>query len=253
MKVDKLYIVSLDWDTESVNSILSEVNKVGLPHNVNYEVVGINGYALTTHHHKLMNITPYKDWNLKTGKVKVVDDENQFWHRDVTAGEVGCALSHVAIWEDAYENKYDNILVYEDDIVFRKQMDWSQLEKVKSMDYDLFYLGRLIQGGFDGVVDDVIDDMICKPGYSYQTHAYMLSKEGVRKLVENHLPLYKSMLFPVDELLPALYCETPRTELNDMFKKDMNTYALNENVVEQSRTEMYNNSLTQPTHLADDL
>ena len=29
----------------------------------------------------------------------------------------------------------------------------------------------------------------------------------------------------------------------------MNTFALNESVVEQSRTEMYNNSLTQPNDL----
>ena len=38
--------------------------------------------------------------------------------------------------------------------------------------------------------------------------------------------MYKSMLFPVDELLPALYCETPRTELNNIFVKDMNAFSL---------------------------
>jgi hypothetical protein len=56
------------------------------------------------------------------------------------------------------------------------------------------------------------------------------------------------MLFPVDELLPALYCETPRTELNSMFVKDINAFSLphKQGVVEQGRTEMYNNSLTQP-------
>ena len=75
----------------------------------------------------------------------------------------------------------------------------------------LFFLGRMLLDGFDNVADKPIDDMICKPDYSYQTHAYMLSKKGVRKLVENHLPMYKSMLFPVDELLPSLYCKTPRT------------------------------------------
>ena len=127
-------------------------------------------------------------------------------------------------------------------------MDWSLLDKLKKQNYDLFYLGRMLQDGFDGVVDTPFDNDIVKPHYSYQTHAYMLSKSGIKKLVKNHLPKYKTMLFPVDELLPALYCETPRTELNSMFVKDINAFSLphKQGVVEQGRTEMYNNSLTQP-------
>ncbi len=249
MKIDKLYIVSLDWDTDSVQGILDVVNQVGLPYGIPYEVLGIQGSELTKHHMSLMGIKLYDDWNLNNGNVVIDDSQNRFWQRDVTQGEVGCALSHISIWEDAYKNQYENILVYEDDIVFKDTMDWNQFDKVRTMNYDLFYLGRLIQDGFDNVVDKPIDDMICKPGYSYQTHAYMLSKKGIKKLVQNHLPTYKSMLFPVDEFLPSLYCRTPRTELNNIFIKDMNTFALNESVLEQSRTEMYNNSLTQPNDI----
>ncbi len=249
MKIDKLYIVSLDWDTDSVQGILDVVNQVGLPYGIPYEVLGIQGSELTKHHMSLMGVKLYDDWNLNNGNVVIDDSQNRFWQRDVTQGEVGCALSHISIWEDAYKNQYENILVYEDDIVFKDTMDWNQFDKVRTMNYDLFYLGRLIQDGFDNVVDKPIDDMICKPGYSYQTHAYMLSKKGIKKLVQNHLPTYKSMLFPVDEFLPSLYCRTPRTELNNIFIKDMNTFALNESVLEQSRTEMYNNSLTQPNDI----
>ena len=246
--IDKLYIVSLDWTNEYTAEILNVVNEVGLPGDTPFEVLGINGWKLSKHHMSLMGITPYDDWNLDTGNVKVDDDENQFWHRDVTLGEIGCALSHIAIWEDAYKNGYENILVYEDDIVFKSKMDWSLLDKLKKQNYDLFYLGRMLQDGFDGVLDTPFDDDIVKPHYSYQTHAYMLSKSGIKKLVKNHLPKYKTMLFPVDELLPALYCETPRTELNSMFVKDINAFSLphKQGVVEQGRTEMYNNSLTQP-------
>jgi len=249
LKIDKLYIVSLDWDTDSVQGILDVVNQVGLPYGIPYEVLGIQGSELTKHHMSLMGVKLYDDWNLNNGNVVIDDSQNRFWQRDVTQGEVGCALSHISIWEDAYKNQYENILVYEDDIVFKDTMDWNQFDKVRTMNYDLFYLGRLIQDGFDNVVDKPIDDMICKPGYSYQTHAYMLSKKGIKKLVQNHLPTYKSMLFPVDEFLPSLYCRTPRTELNNIFIKDMNTFALNESVLEQSRTEMYNNSLTQPNDI----
>jgi GR25 family glycosyltransferase involved in LPS biosynthesis len=87
---------------------------------------------------QLMGIEAYKDWNLNTSDVYVKDNANRYWQRDVTLGEIGCTLSHIAIWEDAYKNGYDNILVYEDDFVFEKPMDWSQLDKVKSMNYDFF-------------------------------------------------------------------------------------------------------------------
>ncbi len=244
--IDKIYIVSLDWSDEHIASILKEIDKVGLPHEVPFEVLGIDGRKLTTHHMQLMGIEAYKDWNLNTSDVYVKDNANRYWQRDVTLGEIGCTLSHIAIWEDAYKNGYDNILVYEDDFVFEKPMDWSQLNKVKSMNYDLFYLGRLLQTGFEGVQDTPIDDMICKPGYSYQTHALLLSKNGIKKLVENHLAKYKKMIFVIDEFLPTLYCETPRTDLNYIFEKDLITFALNECVGVQYRTEMYNNSLTQP-------
>ena len=79
----------------------------------------------------------------------------------------------------------------------------------------------------------------------------MLSKSGIKKIVENHLPKLKSMMFVVDEFLPSLYCETPRTELNDIFTKDINAYALNKNVVEQSRNVLEGNSLTEPDDIED--
>ena len=88
MKIDKVYIVSLDWDTDSVQLVLDEINKVGLPEEIPYEVVGIDGSQLTTHHMSLMGIKTYGDWNLNNGNVVVEDEENQFWHRDVTMGEV---------------------------------------------------------------------------------------------------------------------------------------------------------------------
>ena len=137
------------------------VNKVGLLDAIPFEVVGINGCQLNKTSYVSNGNQSYKDWNLDNGNVVVDDDENQFWHRDVTMGEVGCALSHISIWEDAYKNGYDNIFVYEDDIVFKSKMDWNLFDKVeKTMDYDLFYLGRMLQDGFDNVVDTPFDDMI---------------------------------------------------------------------------------------------
>ena len=32
-------------------------------------------------------------------------------------GQIGCALSHIKIWEEAYEKGYENILIFEDDAI----------------------------------------------------------------------------------------------------------------------------------------
>lgn len=248
--IDKIYIVSIDWSDENLSNTLEQINEIGLPGETPYEVVGVNGYELDDDYLTTNNMNIYSDWNLDTSDVTISDEDNRFWHRDVTKGEIGCALSHISIWEDAYRNGYENILIYEDDIFRCKEMDWSILSEAQSLQYDLFYLGRVLQNGFEGVVDQQISDTLCRPGYSYQTHAYMLSKSGIRKLIENHLPVYKKMLFPVDEFLPATYGWTPREDLNDVFVKDINALSLNNQVVEQSRNEMFNNSLTQPN---DDL
>lgn len=246
--IDKLYIVSIDLTQENINRVLEEVNLIGLPHEIPYEFVGVNGYLLEDNYLPENGYKIYKDWNLDTNVVKLSDDENRFWHRDVTVGEVGCALSHIGIWEDAYKNGYENILIYEDDITKVNDMDWDIVKEAQTLNYDLLYLGRLIQDGFRGVVDKPLNDNLCIPGYSYQTHGYMLSKSGIKKIIENHLPVYKKMLFPVDEFLPALYSWTPREELNNIFVKDINAFSLNKQVVEQLRTEMFNNSLTQPNN-----
>ena len=118
--IDKIYIVSIDWSDENINNVVSVIEDVGLPSRIPWQVIGVNGYELTNQDLIDRGITVYKDWNLSTGVVKLSDDENKFWHRDVTAGEVGCALSHIDIWEDAYKMGYENILIYEDDILKEK-------------------------------------------------------------------------------------------------------------------------------------
>ena len=250
MNVDKLYIVSIDNTEENYSDTLGRVNSIGLPNRLEYEFMGVNGYNLTEDDLVNMGISGYDKWNVLTSDVKLTDPDNRYWKRDLTRGEYGCMLSHIKIWEDAYENGYDNIIVYEDDIVSDNVFDWSVLSDIESLNYDLFYLGRLPQRGFDGVVDTPIDGYphLCNPGYSYQTHAYMLSKKGIAKLVETHLPTLKKNLVPADEFLPAISGWTPREDLMDLFERNMITIGLTEweDKFVQLRTENYGNSLTQP-------
>ena len=252
MNIGHIYITTIDNTEENYSKVLSNINEIGLPNRCNYQFLGMNGYGLTPSDIRDAGITLYPYWNLSKPNNFEFDSKNKFWHRDMTKGEIGCVMSHIMAWEDAYENGYDNVLVFEDDIISDgSSFDWNVLSDLKSLEYDLFYLGRLIQGGFQGVVDTPIPNYphLCVPGYSYQAHAYLLSKEGIRKIVEDYLPILKKNLVPTDEFLPALINYSPREDMNNLFNGLIRGYGLTDHTgkgVLQERTEDYGNSMTMP-------
>ena len=61
---------------------------------------------------------PKDDMDIK----KYFMDDNQRDKRlnygiPLNPGQIGCALSHIKIWEEAYEKGYDYILILEDDAI----------------------------------------------------------------------------------------------------------------------------------------
>ena len=252
MKIDKVYIVTIDHTDENYSDTLNRIMDIDLPNRCDYEFLGVNGYGISNSDLEELGYSIYDNWNISKSNDSLIEKSNKYWLRDMTRGEVGCVLSHIQIWEDAYNNNYDNILIYEDDVISDSKFDWSVLQQLRDVNYDLFYIGRFPQFGFNGVYDTPLDKYpnLCKPGYSYQTHAYMLSKTGIAKIVEDYIPILKSNLVPADEFLPSICGWTPRLDLNDLFPNKIRAYGLTdwENSVYQIRTENFGNSLTQPTN-----
>jgi hypothetical protein len=255
MNIDHIYIITINDTRENYNDVLNRIIEIGLPHRCQYEFRGVNGYELTKDDLDSYGISLYPHWNVLTATTDlgIHDTENKFWKRDMTRGEIGCVLSHLQIWEDAYENGYENIIIFEDDIISNEtKFDWGVLTDLQSLNYDLFYLGRLPQLGFEGVVDTPLEEYphLCTPGYSYQAHAYMLSKNGIAKIVEQYLPILKKNLVPSDDFLPAICNWTPREDLNDLFPGLIRGYGLTDwgSGILQMRTEDYGNSMTMPNN-----
>lgn len=253
MKIDHIYIITINNTSENYSDTLNRITSMGLPNKCTYEFRGVNGYLLSNDDLSSRNISVYSKWNLDDvdNDVEVGDAENKFWHRDITQGEIGCMLSHIEIWEDAFENGYDNILIFEDDVVStNSNFDWSVMSDLDKLNYDLFYLGRFPQDGFRGVVDEPLEDYphLCVPGYSYHSHAYMLSSNGISKLVNKYLPILKSNLVPADEFLPSVCNWTPREDLNTLFPDTLRGFGLTNwrAGVHQLRNEEFGNSLTEP-------
>ena len=174
-------------------------------------------------------VKPYKKWK--------IDADNHWWNKDITLGEVGCALGHIGMWEKAKERNDDISIFIEDDVKFTKnwQLKFRLLvDKLEKMDkeWDMIYLGRAPVAYNQEDVDTDVEEIVI-PGFSYCLHGYAFSKRGLDKVLEK-LPQLKSELFITDEYIPALYSRHPRDDINDKYgRDDFVCYAMKDEVIIQ--------------------
>lgn len=246
MNIDKVYIITLDHSEENKRSLLERLEKLTVPNATSYHIIqAVNGKEefATEEDRDSYGIKFYDKW-------KMEDDVNWWYKRNVTVGEAGGMCSHIKIWEDAYQNGFDNILILEDDYEPQQPFYWEAFDELENYDHDIVFLSRLLQDNIDHGID-VYDTNVglkywVKPGYSYQTHSYVLTKSGIKKLVENHLPTLKENIVVSDEFLPAVYTTHPRKDMRCMYVQDMNALAYKWYPIHQSRNESQGNSQTEP-------
>ncbi len=120
---------------------------------------------------------------------------------------LGCAISHLSIYQDAILNKYDRILILEDDNLINQNInsynftipDWS----------DLFYLGYI-----------PLNDDCSMWDYSFGANSYNIISEGIFKPVKNLWGLfsYGITLNLMTELVNTY---------NDSFPMELDRYFVN--------------------------
>jgi len=138
-------------------------------------------------------------------------------------GEIACALNHIACWQHALELKSAYVAVFEDDATFCRDVFTRIPEFIRCLDdldpgWGLLYLGRERIG-----IDLGQNGLFVRPGFSYCTYAYVLSKKGLNVLVNYNL---RGSLIPLDEFFAATYCEHPREDVRRIFQPAIRAYAL---------------------------
>ena len=83
-------------------------------------------------------------------------------------------------------------------------------------DWDLFYLGY----SFVNDKHKDINELIYRAGYTYQTHAYMVTQEFAKKIskIEN---LYSDVV-AFDEFLNVIHNQHPREDMKALYGEDLN-------------------------------
>jgi GR25 family glycosyltransferase involved in LPS biosynthesis len=182
----KIYIINLKRRPEKREYMEKQLEKQGIPLTAVEFIDAVDGNNLTEEQLNSMNIRVHPWFD-------------PYSKRAITKGEIGCALSHVLVWNKIKESGNAGI-VLEDDAELCDNFLATLMERLIkiSHQYDFMYLGRKKMGK-----DTPLENQEAViAGMSYWTVGYLLKPDGATKLLEND---YTSRIIPVDEYLPACY------------------------------------------------
>ena len=199
MKIDCIYIITLEELTDDYMQTLHyKIAQLGFPGEYGFHIFpAINGAKIPED----QKYTVYDKW-------KRSDTDYEYWNRDIALGEIGCTLSHINVWEDAYKAGLNNILVLEQDFMATKDCHLFPLEdrgpdwkEIFSIDCDIFNLGNFKANNDPGVPLKG-KEHILKDGTFLNTNAYLVTnKRAIETLATSTA---RDTLIPADEFLPAI-------------------------------------------------
>lgn len=244
MKIDQVYVISLDHSEEYIKDLFKRLGEIPLPYDTPVFIIeGFLGKRLKDEDD--LGYTLYKDWDISNQKLGW-----HWWERSTTYGEAGGMISHTLCWEDAYNNGYDTIMILEDDFEPEGGLDWNIFNELENYDWDLCLMAHnSLHDSFNKIHPpyEIDKEHFIRPTYFYNTHTYMLKKEGIRKLVEDHLPTLKDNVIVSDEFLSSVITTHPRKDLRSLYVPNINAIATKINWTYQTRYMSAGNSLTEPT------
>lgn len=214
----KIYIISLLNSTKrriNVTNIMSKLNIT------NYTIIdAIDGS-------KLEHFYTYKNWRDPWSKLHL------------TKGEVGCALSHLLVWDKIISSDDISSIILEDDFIINNEKDFYILATYNGpVNFDLLYLGRKKMDNEPESQVNIdylnLSSSALKSSLSYWTIGYILSKKGAQYLKNgkiNSVP-YKECIFPVDEYIPWMFGKNSIYGLENIpNNNNMNYYALDPPII----------------------
>ena len=228
MKIDKIYIISLEANNpEAQGKIIEKIDALQLPYVVAWEIVqGFDGRSGEI----LPGYSTYKGWNLGDATW------NDWWKRDVTPGEIGCAISHRLLWQKMLDESVETALILEDDFLKVRNFDNPIIPEVA---YDLALLGRHALHPSEELP---IGRNWVRPLTIYNSHAYVLNKTGAKILLNDYD--FANNLIPVDEFISATFTTHPREDIATLFPPKILAIAPILNYIEQDRPQ--EQSTTEP-------
>jgi len=124
-------------------------------------------------------------------KIKKVDyDYYCKYNNNISIGELGCGLSHLWCLKDIIQNKYENAIIFEDDIIFHKNFEARFFNIIEKQSYDFLLLGAC-DFHFSEINHKNVFENVYKPDSNYDqvygAHAIYYSLEGAKHMFQNRM------------------------------------------------------------------
>lgn len=140
-----------------------------------------------------------------------------FHCRHITLGEVGAALSHLRLIDEALVKGVCMAIFFEDDARPREHAVRRLVEEVAVLDehgfaWDLIYLRASLYSKLpeDPLSSEVPGSRLFRARHRKVTDAYCLSRRGMERISRSG---FRECLFAFDDFLPALHSEHPRKDV----------------------------------------
>jgi GR25 family glycosyltransferase involved in LPS biosynthesis len=175
---------------------------------------------------------------IKENKFEVFSDlfnpeiDRPWYKRNVNVGEIGCATSHYFCWLDFYNSSLDYAVFMEDDNFWedkgRLKAEIKEFMDLHEKDHsvDMIYFGRTRpdHASEKHRNEQNYSEKYLLADYSYNTHCYMLTKYGVKKIL-GQKPMEKIM--PLDEMICSMFMDDhPHKKINEAFDSCLKVIAI---------------------------
>ena len=156
--ISHIYVINLERDRIRRNYITVLMKK----YNINFEFIIVNS----------INNDQYNAINNKT----------------ITKGEVGCYLSHMYCLNDAIKNNYNNIIIFEDDIILHKKFH-EKFENIGDLErFDILMLGASDFSFNKKHKNACNHNIVYKPHINLLgAHAVLYSQRGLKEMYRKRI------------------------------------------------------------------
>ena len=179
---DATYVINLDAATGRLERVTRRCQSLGIQCT---RFPGVNGRELT--------------------REELITEATPECRSNCTPAMLGCGLSHIRLWKHALQKKHKRVLIIEDDVEFKTELFWptmrAALEEVPK-DFDILLLGcfglcdadntdrsftqtllRLNLNRASLNTNTFRSEHVYSPEFFSGTHAYIVSEQGLRKLL----------------------------------------------------------------------
>lgn len=223
-KTIDIYIINLDHRQDRLKNILINLEKAkkNLPYGYKVNIIKISANTGETD----LKVYPY--WKIdKSDPIFIkhkdnIDDIRYYWIRDIKKSEIGCFISHIdTIKLIQKKNNSEDVIniILEDDANIHENFFYSVMETyeelmINDINWDVCFLGRYIVKKGQNLSENLEES-----GYSFNTHCYLISNNGINKLLDINL---NKKIIPYDEFLTACSKSHFREDLNKLYFNNKN-------------------------------